>query len=72
MDYGSTAGTASVVGLFRGKNPSLRVLSNGVNRGKGFSVRNGSLQAHGEIVLFMDADLSAPIEEAGKLLVGKT
>jgi dolichyl-phosphate beta-glucosyltransferase len=68
VDDGSTDRTAAVVELFRGKIPSLILLSNGQNRGKGFSVRHGSLQAHGEIILFTDADLSAPIEEARKLL----
>lgn len=68
VDDGSTDGTAAVAERFRGKLSNLRVISNGVNRGKGFSVRNGSLQAQGEIVLFTDADLSAPIEEADKLL----
>jgi glycosyltransferase involved in cell wall biosynthesis len=48
----------------------LRVLSNGTNRGKGFSVRHGSLEARGNIVLFTDADLSSPIEEGEKLLAG--
>jgi glycosyltransferase involved in cell wall biosynthesis len=43
------------------------VISNGVNRGKGYSVRRGMLEARGGIVLFTDADLSAPIEEADKL-----
>jgi glycosyltransferase involved in cell wall biosynthesis len=36
--------------------------------GKGFSVRHGSLEATGEIILFTDADLSSPIEEGEKLL----
>jgi glycosyltransferase involved in cell wall biosynthesis len=44
------------------------VLSNGANRGKGYSVRHGSLEALGDVILFTDADLSAPIEEADKLL----
>src|SRR5690242_10722437 len=48
--------------------PELRLISNGRNRGKGFSVRRGMLEARGEIALFTDADLSAPIEEAEKLL----
>ena len=48
--------------------PNLRVLKNGENRGKGYSVRHGMLEAKGEYVLFTDADLSAPIEEADKLL----
>ncbi len=68
VDDGSTDGTARVAEGFKEKIADLRVLSNGVNRGKGFSVRHGSLQAKGEIVLFTDADLSAPIEEAEKLL----
>jgi dolichyl-phosphate beta-glucosyltransferase len=68
VDDGSTDSTASVAEKFRGILSNLRVLSNGVNRGKGFSVRRGSLEAMGEIVLFTDADLSAPIEEAEKLL----
>ncbi len=46
----------------------MRVISNGVNRGKGYSVRHGMLEAQGRIALFTDADLSAPIEEADKLL----
>jgi glycosyltransferase involved in cell wall biosynthesis len=68
VDDGSTDGTAAAAEKFRGVISNLRVLSNGVNRGKGFSVRQGSLEAQGEIVLFTDADLSAPIEEAEKLL----
>ena len=68
VDDGSTDATAAVAEKSRGRIANLRVLSNGVNRGKGFSVRHGSLEARGEIVLFTDADLSAPIEEAEKLL----
>src|SRR5271166_3672880 len=61
VDDGSRDGTAAVAESFRGKFPRLRVISNGVNRGKGFSVKHGSLEADGEIILFTDADLSAPI-----------
>jgi len=68
VDDGSTDRTAGVAESFRGKFAQLRVLANGANRGKGFSVRHGSLEARGEITLFTDADLSAPIEEANKLL----
>jgi glycosyltransferase involved in cell wall biosynthesis len=68
VDDGSTDGTASLAEGFRGKIGDLKVLSNSVNRGKGFSVRKGSLEAAGNVVLFTDADLSAPIEEAEKLL----
>ena len=49
---------------FAVKRPEVRLLQNPGNRGKGYSVRHGILQAFGEVVLFTDADLSAPIEEA--------
>lgn len=68
VDDGSNDRTAAVAEAFRQKFPALRVLSNGVNRGKGYSVRRGMQEARGRLVLFTDADLSAPIEEAGKLL----
>jgi glycosyltransferase involved in cell wall biosynthesis len=68
VDDGSTDRTAAVAESFHGKLTGLRVLSNGTNRGKGYSVRHGMLEAHGDLVLFTDADLSAPIEEAEKLL----
>jgi len=45
----------------------LRLLENPGNRGKGYSVRAGMLAARGDVVLFTDADLSAPIEEAERL-----
>jgi glycosyltransferase involved in cell wall biosynthesis len=68
VDDGSKDGTAAVAEYFRIKIPTLRVVSNGVNRGKGYSVRHGMQEARGRVALFTDADLSAPIEEAGKLI----
>ena len=68
VDDGSKDRTAEVAESFRKMVPNLRVISKGVNRGKGFSVRHGMLEARGRAVLFTDADLSAPIEEASKLL----
>jgi glycosyltransferase involved in cell wall biosynthesis len=47
--------------------PCLRLIENPGNRGKGYSVRNGMLNATGNLLLFTDADLSSPIEEAPKL-----
>ena len=49
-------------------NIRIRVLDNPGNRGKGYSVRHGMLEASGDWILFTDADLSAPIEECEKLL----
>ena len=68
VDDGSKDRTAQVAESFRDKIPMLRVVPNGVNRGKGYSVRHGMQEARGRIALFTDADLSAPIEEAGKLI----
>lgn len=45
----------------------LKIIKNGINRGKGFSVKNGILNSKGEYLLFTDADLSTPIEELDKL-----
>lgn len=67
VNDGSSDGTAAAAESFRAEFPALRVLSNETNRGKGYSVRRGMLEARGRLVLFTDADLSAPIEEAGKL-----
>lgn len=46
----------------------VRLLSNGENRGKGFSIRRGVLEATGEWILFMDADLSTAPEEFEKFV----
>lgn len=68
VDDGSTDHTAKVVADLASKTPGLVLVSNDRNRGKGFSVRHGMLEARGRIALFTDADLSAPIEEAKNLL----
>jgi glycosyltransferase involved in cell wall biosynthesis len=67
VNDGSTDSTAALVRQFAPSAPELRLLENPSNRGKGYSVRNGLLHAQGEIVMFTDADLSAPIDEAGRL-----
>jgi glycosyltransferase involved in cell wall biosynthesis len=68
IDDGSSDNTAAVVEHFCNRWSSLRLIRNPANRGKGFSVRNGALQSRGEIILFTDADLSAPISEMPKLV----
>ncbi len=45
----------------------LRLLENS-HRGKGYAVRAGMLQGQGKYILFSDADLSTPIEDASNLL----
>jgi len=68
VDDGSSDHTAEIIRGYAKLNPRLRLLQNAGNRGKGYSVRNGMLNAQGEVLLFSDADLSSPIEEAGKLM----
>ena len=68
VNDGSRDNTAEIVRGFAAKDPALRLLENPGNRGKGYSVRHGMLNARGRVVLFSDADLSSPIEEAPKLL----
>lgn len=63
VDDGSRDRTAEMAARF----PGVRVLSNPGNRGKGYSVRHGMLEARGEWTLFTDADLSTPLEELKKL-----
>ena len=70
VDDGSTDGTFQIGEVFsqrRQDNWSLRVVRNETNRGKGYSVRRGMLDARGTYALFSDADLSTPIQEIAKL-----
>jgi len=68
IDDGSQDQTEAAAAVYADRIANLRVLKNTANRGKGYSVRRGMLEAKGTVVLFTDADLSAPIEEADKLL----
>jgi glycosyltransferase involved in cell wall biosynthesis len=68
VNDGSRDSTADLVRGYARTHPCLRLLENPGNHGKGYSVRNGMLNANGEALLFSDADLSSPIEEAPKLL----
>jgi dolichyl-phosphate beta-glucosyltransferase len=65
VDDGSTDGTGGIVRGF--EHEGVRLIHHAENRGKGYSVRTGMLEAIGTYVLFTDADLSTPIEELHKL-----
>jgi dolichyl-phosphate beta-glucosyltransferase len=67
VDDGSRDDTAQIINGFASQNPEVRLVSNPGNHGKGYSVRNGMLNARGQYLLFTDADLSSPISEALKL-----
>ena len=68
VDDGSTDATADTVAAVQKDIPFVHFLSLGSNRGKGAAVREGVLAAQGDLILFSDADLSTPIEEAALLV----
>ncbi|HEY1272893.1 MAG TPA: dolichyl-phosphate beta-glucosyltransferase, partial [Terriglobales bacterium] len=67
VNDGSRDDTAGIVRGFAERNSMMRLIENPGNRGKGYSVRHGMLNARGDYLLFSDADLSSPIEESVKL-----
>ena len=69
VDDGSTDSTPRIAEEWSRTMPAARLVSNGENRGKGYSVRHGMLEARGRLALFTDADLSSPIEQIERLLV---
>lgn len=62
---GSTDGTVAEVKKLN--EPAVHTIEYFPNRGKGFAVRTGVLAAKYDHILFMDADLSTPIEELHSL-----
>ena len=67
VNDGSTDTTAQIVRDIAREAHEVRLLENPGNHGKGYSVRSGVLHALGDVVMFTDSDLSAPIEEAERL-----
>lgn len=49
--------------------PRFEIVDNRVHRGKGYAVKCGMLRARGNLVFFMDADLSTPLSEVMNFLV---
>jgi len=68
VDDGSRDGTVSIVEEYAKRDPRIRLLRNDKNRGKGYTVRRGMLEAKGALILFTDADLAVPIEELPKFI----
>ncbi len=59
---GSTDGTEQVVEDAAARYGGIRLISLPKNRGKGFSVKYGMINALGDYRLFMDADYAVPVE----------
>lgn len=68
VDDGSTDQTGAVARSLAQSDERVRALANPANLGKGAAVRRGMLAATGDPVVFLDADLSTPIEVLPGLL----
>lgn len=68
VDDSSEAATGALLDGFARANPSVTLLRNEENRGKGFSVSRGMLEARGAYRVFLDANLAYPPSEVSKVL----
>jgi dolichyl-phosphate beta-glucosyltransferase len=66
-DRGSEPNASAELRCFA-RRPNVRVLQNDRNRGKGFSVARGMLEAEGAFRVFTDADLAYPLDEVWKIV----
>jgi len=64
----STDGTLELAREAAAEQANFHVIDNRVQRGKGYAVRSGVRQARGDIIFYMDADLSVPLEEIDRFL----
>ncbi|MEP6669899.1 MAG: dolichyl-phosphate beta-glucosyltransferase [Chthoniobacter sp.] len=64
----STDGTLEIAAKQVAQQAHFQVVDNGPKRGKGHAVRSGMQRARGEIVFYMDADLSVPLAEVPAFL----
>ncbi len=67
VDDGSTDGTSEVVRQLEAQDERVRLIRLPQNRGKGYAVRTGVVNAAGQLVLFADADGATPFEELSRL-----
>ncbi len=65
---GSPDNTAEVAQRYKDKVKNLRVIDNKENHGKGYVVRQGLLESHGKLRLFLDADGSTSITHLDSFL----
>ena len=70
VDDASTDGTSEVANKFKDKIQNFKVLrlEKSPFAGKGYAVNKGVLASSGDLILYLDADGSTPIEEIKKLL----
>lgn len=67
VNDGSRDKTAKIVEELKTKIANLKLIDRKENRGKGYSVKEGMLNAQGDFCLFMDADNSTSIDQIEKM-----
>jgi len=67
VNDGSKDKTGKIVENFKNLIKNLRLIDNQSNRGKGYVVRRGMLEAKGQYRLFMDADNATSVEHLEKI-----
>ena len=68
VNDGSLDNTVSVINQFKEDYNFIKLVDYKDNKGKGYAVKKGVLSAKGDYILFMDADLSTPLEEINKVI----
>lgn len=68
VNDGSTDKTIEILSGIKNQILNLKILDNKINHGKGWVVKQGMLEATGDIRLFTDADNSTPIDHIEKML----
>ncbi|MBI2021202.1 glycosyltransferase family 2 protein [Candidatus Giovannonibacteria bacterium] len=67
VNDGSRDGTGEIVERMKGEIKNLRLIDRKENKGKGYTVREGMLNAYGKIRLFADADNATDIAHFDKM-----
>lgn len=68
VDDGSTDGTRAILKRIAPKNPSVKLLFQKENQGKGAALKRGILESTGDVVVVQDADLEYDPQEYRRLL----
>jgi dolichyl-phosphate beta-glucosyltransferase len=68
VDDGSTDGTRARAEARAAADPRVRLVEAAKNGGKGAALRLGVASAEGDVVVFLDADLAAPVETVDRML----
>jgi dolichyl-phosphate beta-glucosyltransferase len=68
VNDGSTDTTVAKINSEIAGKANVRILGSAHNEGKGAAVRKGILNSRGDYLVFMDADMSTPIEELDNIL----